>query len=122
MGLVSGGLLTTPASKVVKTKCYPMEIFGTGLSPNTKYDLHYDGINMNAFCKPYGKNLGDQIMSDEQGQCKVLFLMNIEYNLSYITNTKTDNTIINRKKIIELINPNGGTSTSTVNIISKPTE
>ena len=120
MILLANTLLTTPAQKIVKQRCFPMEIAAKGLVPLTKYNAFLDGINVNAFVKPYGKNLGDQITSDNKGQVKLLFLMNIAYNENFIT-TNSNQVTLNRNKVFELKDPNGVSTISYIPVLQKPT-
>ena len=44
-----------------------------GLRPNTKHDFYFDGTLNNSACQPYGKNRGDNIISDGNGYAKFTF-------------------------------------------------
>ncbi|SRR6266571_3026348 len=121
MVLLANTLLTTQASKVVKHRCFPIEIVAKGLYPTTNYNVFFDGTNVNAFIKPYGKNLGSQIVSDTKGQIKALFLMNINYNENYITNTPPSAISINRNRVLTFVDPNGNATTTYIPTLQKPT-
>jgi hypothetical protein len=121
MVLLANTLLTTQSSKVVKHRCFPIEIAAKGLAPKTNYNAFFDGVNVNAFIKPYGKNLGTQIISDAKGQIKALFLMNINYNENFITNTQTTAKSITRNRVLTLVDPNGNATTSYIPTLQKPT-
>lgn len=120
MVAISNALLTSQTNKIRKTKCYPLEIVATSLFPSTKYDLYCDGVNMNAFAKPYGGNLGDPIVSDVTGQVKILFLFNIDYNQNYIQNATLNNSTLNKNKTIELHDPSGRVVYSYLPVLMKP--
>lgn len=51
----------------------PMELKLTAflMKPSTKYNLFFDGVNVNAYAKQEGKNTGDPLISDTNG---VLFV------------------------------------------------
>jgi len=121
MVLLANTLLTTQASKVVKHRCFPIEIAAKGLAPKTNYNVFFDGTNVNAFVKPYGKNLGAQLVSDVKGQVKALFLLNINYNENYITNTQPKARSISRNRVLNLVDPNGNVTTSYIPTLQKPT-
>ena len=121
MILLANSLLTTQTSVITKTRCFPIEIAAKGLYPITVYNVVLDGINVNAFIKPYGKNLGAPLISDSKGQIKALLLFNIDYNENFLTNNNVNQSVLNRNKVLEFIDPNGNSSITYMPILQKPT-
>lgn len=110
---ISPSQLTTQVRVLAKTKYFPLEIQGVGLKPITIYDAYFDGIKVNAFCKPYGKNLGDPMISDDAGKLKIQFHMAIQYNQKYLTapaNASDSSNIFNHHKTFQLTDPSSGKS------------
>lgn len=122
MTSISNTLLTTATKKVTKTKCFPVELYCTNMKPDTKYDFYCDGVLMNAFCKPFGKNLGDQIISDPNGKVQVLFLFNIEYNENFIINKVVEDGLLTKSRVLEFVSPSGGSSKTYMPVIMNPTK
>lgn len=107
---LDASLLTSPTQNIVKTKYFPVEISCSSMLPSTTYSVYYDGILVNSFCKPFGKNLGDPIISDATGKLKLQFHMAIQYNQKYLiapgTSTKSSN-ILQQNKILQFVSVNG---------------
>lgn len=102
--------LTTSAKSIKKVRCFPIELSCSDMTINTQYDVYMDGIKINAFCKPYGKNLGDPIISDMNGKAMVLLLLDIQYDANYLTAQNTNNGYYTQSKIIEFRDPTGRSS------------
>lgn len=102
--------LTTTTKRISKVRCFPMELSCADMPINTQYDVYMDGVKINAFVKPYGKNLGDPIISDANGKIVVLLLLDIPYDANYLTAQKTVEGYYTQAKIIEFRDPSGRAS------------
>lgn len=80
-----------------------------GLRPNTKHDLYMNGIIYNWAAKPYGKNLGDSIISDNNGRVSIdvfhesAIIPNVEdsvNNGSFFNSSLTNQQKDNRDRIV----------------------
>lgn len=54
-----------------------------GMKPNTKYDIFVNDVDYGWATKPWGKNLGDQIVSDSNGKAVFFILTEIPFEASY---------------------------------------
>lgn len=123
--IISSAQLTTPATKLGRTKYHPVELYCTNMIPGTQYNAYYDGVLVNAFCKPFGGNLGDNLLSSAQGKLTILFLMSISYNPKYLvvpTNTNNSNSnIYVQNKQFQLIDAFGRSSITYIPTVLKAT-
>src|SRR5262249_38054428 len=85
-----------------------IEILCTNMRPNTTYHAYYDGVLVDAFCKVYGKNLGDPLTSDPFGKMMIFFMVSVQYKQQFLSVDKTnnDNTVL-AQKAFELRTANG---------------
>lgn len=111
--------LTTQVTKVDKTKYFPVELYCTNMVPGTKYNVFYDGINVNGFCKPFGGNLGDSLISDQTGRLIVLFLVSMQYKTQYLVAQTPNANILSITKKIELVNAQGTSSITYLPLVLK---
>jgi hypothetical protein len=102
--------LTMNTKRIRKTRCFPIELSCSDMPINTQYDVYMDGVKINAFCKPYGKNLGGDIISDANGKIMVLLLLDIPYDANYLTTQNTTEGYYTQAKIIEFRDPSGKSS------------
>lgn len=117
----STGALTTSTNKINKVRCFPIELHCVNMKPLTKYNFYFNGTLMNAFCKPFGKNLGADIIADANGRLTILFLMNISYNDRYVVTQTDDLSYYTKNNVFEFIDPSGISSKSYLPTIMKPT-
>lgn len=54
-----------------------------GLKPSTKHSVTIDGISMNWAIKPWGKDLGDDLISDASGRVRFLLLHELDRENAY---------------------------------------
>lgn len=119
---LSSELLTTRTNKISRKKCFVIDLYFVSMLSNTKYDVFLDGINVNAFCKPFGKNLGDSLISSSTGIISANLLMDIEYDNNYASLNAGDNVMINKSKLLEVVSPSGVRTGFEIPIILKPTK
>jgi hypothetical protein len=67
----------------LRSKAFNVPISVTGLKPNTKYDFYLDSVLYTWACKPFGKNLGDNLVSDASGKLTFYFLYDFQYEGNY---------------------------------------
>lgn len=101
-----------------RIKFFPLEISCLNMIPGTKYDVYLEGILYNDRVKPYGKNLGDSVVSDNMGRVIFQLMLHIPYNEKYITNNM-ESGVINKNKVIELIDPAGRISKTYIPMVLK---
>lgn len=99
---IDSAQLTTQITRVDKTKYFPVEIACANMKPNVTYHAYYDGILVDAFCKSYGKNLGDPLTSDANGKLMIQFHLAVQYKQQYLAVQSPDNNNIQIAKAFEL--------------------
>jgi len=104
--------LTTPAVKVLKSRYFSVELKCVNMRPSTTYQFFVDGIDMSAFVKPYGKNLGDPIISQGDGTLIVQYHMSIPFSQNYLTNKVDEAGYIQQTKQLEFRDPAGRSSST----------
>lgn len=67
------------SSDTFKTQTKAVELPFIGLKSSTKHDVFVDGINYNWATKQFGKNLGDDLVSDERGRLTIIIYLEIPY-------------------------------------------
>jgi hypothetical protein len=107
---ISADQLTSASRGLSKTKYFPIELFCSNMLPNTNYDVFYDGIQVNEFCKPFGGNLGDALTSSSDGKLTTIFFLSVQYNQQYLSGTNSMDKLIKSKKVIEFRSPQGVSS------------
>ncbi len=107
---ITASTLTTPAQRIEKVSYFSIELQCTGMIPNTKYDFYDDGILKNDFCKPFGGNLGEPLISEQTGKLMIQYHMAIPYNQKYLTNKVDESGYMSKTQKLELIDPNGNSS------------
>ena len=117
--LVSSDSLTTQTNKIAKTRYFSVELQCVGMIPLTTYDVNVDSVLMNAFMKPYGKNLGDPCTSDAGGRLLVQYHMSIPYNQSFLVTSQDSNGYMAKTKQIVFVDPNGVQSVTYLPIRTK---
>lgn len=106
-------VLTTRINSVTRTKYIPLEIHAISLMNNASYQVYYNGDLVNAFCKPFGGNLGAPLISDVNGKLTFLFMMAIPYNQKYLVNNASVGAGTQLSQVtstLELVAPNGNRS------------
>jgi len=101
-----------------RVKFIPVEISCLNMTPNTKYDVWLEGVLYNDKVKPFGKNLGDSIVSDSAGKVLFQLLLTVPYNEKYISGS-VDSGIINKNKVLELKDPAGNVSKTYIPMVLK---
>ena len=122
MVLLANNNLSTIINTITKTKCFPMEILATGMVPGTVYTVTVSGVNVGAFCKPFGGNLGDPLISDISGRCQFLWLLNIDYNGNMISNSTLNIQTINKNLVMLFTDPGGNSNEVYIPVLMKPTQ
>lgn len=96
----------------------------TGLKPLTKHNFIFDSKNHNADCVPFGKVLGGDIITDEQGTCSFIY-----HYSSGLPTTNTDYTAFNSllnnvigNKTAQIQSADGASSAHIVISITNSTE
>lgn len=118
---VSSDALTTPATNIIKTQYFNVELRCVNMVPNTQYDAYVDGAKVNAFCKPFGGNLGDPLLSGPDGTLVLQYHMGISYVQKYVTkpNTPLQPQLVNKPKMITFVDPKGRMSTTYLPVTMK---
>lgn len=114
--------LVTPAQKIQKSRYFSIELQCVDMIPNTTYDMYVDGVLMNAFCKPYGKNLGDPMIAGQDGKLLVQYHMSIQYNQQYLMTKADTNGYLAKTQQIEFRDPSGKSSITYLPIRMKATQ
>jgi hypothetical protein len=70
-------------SDTVRSKTFNVPADVSGLKAKTNYDFYLDGVQYNWACKPFGRQLGDQLVSDPEGKLKFNFLYDFQYEGNY---------------------------------------
>jgi hypothetical protein len=107
---VTDSTLTTAAQKITKVRYFPVEIQATSMRPLATYDFFVDGVNMNAFVKPFGGDLGDPITADLNGKILIQYHMAIPYNQQYLTSGVPQDGYIQKSKQLQFVDANGQTA------------
>jgi len=105
--LQSSDALTVQASAIQKTKYFPVELHCIDMLPETAYDMYVDGVLQNAFCRPFGGDLGDPLLAGKDGKLTVQWLMAIPYQTQYTTVKPDVSGFLSKSQIIEFRDPNG---------------
>lgn len=79
----SNTVFDNKTSDTLRSKAFNVPIDCTGLKPNTKYEFYLDSVLYSWCCKPWGKNLGDALVSDEEGKLSFYFLYDFQYEGNY---------------------------------------
>ncbi len=111
--------LTTPVSVIQKTKYFPAEIFVANMLPNTVYDAYVGGQLVNAFCKPWGGNLGSPIKSDQTGKVRFQYMMSVNFNRQFHMPPTANNALIESTVTITLIDPFNRSSSANIPVLFK---
>lgn len=72
--------MSTLATDTSRTTVKAIKLSFGGLRPNTKHKMYLDGVDYTWACKGFGQNLGEDILSDENGQVNVTVLYEIPYS------------------------------------------
>lgn len=121
MILLASSLLNTIASKITKTKCYPYEISAKGLKPNTVYNIKLNGTDVGSFTKPYGKDLGEQLLSTQNGTIHALVLINIDYATPIAAGQTVNQVLMNKTSVLTLVDPAGRSTSMYIPILQRVT-
>lgn len=116
---LSSTQLTSPATAIGKIKYFPVELSCSNMLPSSPHDVYFEGVQVNAFCKPFGGNLGDPIISNEMGQLHILFLMSVQYNQQYLVSHTTQDNLVSMKKTLEFRDSTGQSSVSYIPMMIK---
>jgi len=72
--------LTTKALNVIRTQTHMVLFRVAGLRPNTKHLAYLDGQEYGFATKQFGKDLGEDLISDSSGAITVYVLYEVEFN------------------------------------------
>lgn len=105
--------LTTPATSIPRVKYWPLEVYCCNCLPNTNYDAYANNVNINAFCKPYGGKLGQQLQANSSGRLLFQYMMAIPYNQNYVVQPSVNaaSAMVSSVMNISLVDPFGNQST-----------
>lgn len=72
--------IATKSLNTIRTQTH-MTFFGVqGLRPNTRHDVYLEGELYTFACKQFGKDLGEDLISDENGRLAFYMLHEVEFN------------------------------------------
>ena len=100
--------LTSAATSTPRTKYFPIELYCANMLPNTTYDAYMDGVNVNAFCKPFGGGLGSPLTSGSGGKLVFQLHVSVTYKQAYLVNPGgggTNGTAVSSARVLTLIDP-----------------
>ena len=117
--MIDSNQLTTQATSIQRVKYFPVELFCTNMMPNSPYDIYVDDVLVNDFCKPYGGNLGDDLISDANGKLRIQWMFSINYNQNYLSNQNNSTGVVNSTKTIRFVDPHGRESLTYMPILMK---
>jgi hypothetical protein len=112
--------LTTPAKTINRTKYFPIELYCVNMIPNTTYDAYANGQLINAFCKPYGGNLGSPLTSNASGKLTIQYHASVQYKQQYIINPSVgNNSLVQSSIVINLVDPFNNSSVVKIPLLLK---
>lgn len=114
--------LTTSAQRIKKIRYFSVELQCVSMLPNTQYNFYVDGVMMDAFCRPFGKNLGDPMIAGEDGKLLVQYHMGIPFDQQYLTTKVDEGGYMSKTKQFEFRDPSGNSSTTYYPIRLKVTQ
>lgn len=104
--------LSQSAGTTTRVKYFIVPIKLTNMIPNATYQAAVNGINIGAWCKPQGGQLGDPLLSDATGKLILSYMYSIPYRTTYLTNPNINAGLLNNLKTITFTDPLGGVSIS----------
>jgi hypothetical protein len=109
---VTNATLTTAAQKIKKVRYYSVEVFSAGMLPETQYDFYVDGVLSNAFCRPFGKNLGDPMISGKDGKLLVQYHMSLPFDQQFLISKidAQESGYMAKSKMFEFVDSKGNRS------------
>lgn len=122
---VSSDQITTPTTRVQRTRYVPLEMVCTNMVPNTTYNVYFQSILVNAFCKPFGGNLGAPLVSDSNGRLVFQFHMAMQYRQNYLVAPGNPHVVTNKSNIttqpktLHLIDAFGNSSKTFIPMVIK---
>ncbi len=118
--IVTAADLSTPAVSIPRVKYFPIELACAGMLPNTVYDIYLDGTPYNAYCKPFGGNLGSPLKSTAQGKLLIQMHVRVRYTQQMlVSHSLTDTNIMTKVHTVTLIDPFNNSSVQTIPITLK---
>lgn len=114
--------LITAAQKIKKVRYFSVELQCVNMLPNTQYSFYVDGVMMDAFCRPFGKNLGDPMIAGEDGKLLVQYHMGIPFDQQYLTSKVDESGYMAKTKMFEFRDPSGNASVTYYPIRLKVTQ
>lgn len=112
--------LTTQATSIAKVKYFPIELYCSGMLPNTTYDAYANATLINAFCRPYGGRLGSPLTSNSSGALVFQYLSSVQYAQQYVVNPPvSNNNLISSAITIHLVDPFNHSSTINIPLVLK---
>jgi hypothetical protein len=79
----SSDVFNDTASDTTRSKTFNIPISCAGLKPATKYVFYLDGVVYGWATKPFGKKLGDDLISGDDGTLRFTFLYDFQFKASY---------------------------------------
>lgn len=96
-------------SYAVNSQAFTFNIVGA--KPYSQYIVYSDGYDLTCRIKPFGKNLGDPLLTDQTGKMTfTLFYLDVPEQTGSVKNFPTINsktTDVQSNKIIYIIDPSG---------------
>ena len=82
-----------------------------GAKPYTQYTVYSDGYNLSCRVKPFGRNLGESLISDQSGKLNFsLFYLDVPEQTGIINNfpsVASKTTDVQSDKILYIVDPTG---------------
>ena len=95
---------------VMKASCWNLPVKIGSLKINSKYKFYDNNVDMGWACKPVGKKLGDDLVSNDSGIIEFTFLFETSYQTSYALNVSKSKDTITQNLTCELVPDSGGRS------------
>jgi hypothetical protein len=113
--------LTTPATSIQRVKYFPLEVSCSNMVPGATYDVYANGVNVDAFCKPYGGVLGAPLTANSSGKLTFQYHMAMPYQQSYVVQPMASPTtaLVNAAMVLSMVDPFGNKSTINVPLTFK---
>lgn len=79
----SSDVYNDKTSDTARSKAFNIPVSCAGLKPGTKYQFYLDGVEFGWAVKPFGKKLGDDLVSDDNGVLQFNFLYDFQFEGNY---------------------------------------
>jgi hypothetical protein len=79
----SAEVFNDTTSDTVRSKAFNIPVQWKGLKPSTKYKFYLDGVELGFAVKPFGKKLGDDLISGADGTLSFSVLYDFQFEGNY---------------------------------------